>query len=185
MDIEDNDFEIIIYSMLLVFVISLWLVLENLRFQISCMLSNIADPDLGKYKNLIKSNFLFNVTKDNRLIHAIQNIIQYAVILFPFFTIVLVSWMDLEPAWSNVIYASCGDGNFVWGYGTPSSLLLRFELDFYSALIILIFSIASCITSCKIDKLVSQNNNNKLEYASNFLKNPIKSDEVFLDNSEE
>jgi hypothetical protein len=152
MEIEINDFLTIIQIMLTVFVLSLWLVLENLKFQIKNLIGRFSNSDEKDLKILIRSNFLFNVSDEHL---TITIILQYISIFFPFisiFTATLVDILSISDSLKGVFFGN--SGLFNNGFGSASNQIIRSIIGILSNIIILWFSYESACTAKQIDSLV-------------------------------
>lgn len=146
MDVEHNDFSSIIEIMMVVFVIAMWLVLENIKFQIDWLKVNL-QIDSNNFNALIRSNFLFNVSNDTHLTIAIQ---RFAILL-PLIVALICVWFDLRPGLLDFILS---EKNINIAFGTENAQILRGFIAGMSVIVIAVFSTKSLIASKNIDQKI-------------------------------
>lgn len=152
MDIPANDFANIIELMIIVFAIATWLIMENIKFQITCILENTEENLKLSMKNLIKSNFLFNVSENSKAAKSIQN---FAIIL-PVFAVILSFLFDLSEKCEAILELFNGNNNRVYGFGDKSNLKIWLIISIASIILTSIISFYSLKSSKNIDNLIDQ-----------------------------
>lgn len=152
MDIPANDFANIIELMIIVFAIATWLIMENITFQVTCILDNTEENLKSSMKNLIRSNFLFNVSKNSKATKSIQN---FAIIL-PAFAVILSFLFDLSEKSDAILELFNGNNNSVFGFGDKSNLKIWLIISIASIILTSIISFYSLKSSKNIDNLIDQ-----------------------------
>ena len=107
MDVEGNDFSSII-EVIVIFVITMWLVLENIRFQVDWLGTNLQVEPV-KFKALIRSNFFFNVSNDTN----ITIFIQKFALLFSLITVLICAYLDIPSGFLNYTAFSTSDSYWI------------------------------------------------------------------------